>query len=47
MEWCEVDLEAATWTIPATKLKRSVGDKQTADSHVVPLSLQAASIWPT
>ena len=39
MEWREVDLDAARWTIPAARLKiRGRGD------HIVPLSRQAVEI---
>lgn len=37
MEWVEIDLEAATWKIPAHKMK---GRRE----HVVPLSLEAVEI---
>jgi integrase len=37
MEWAEVDLKAATWTIPADKMKM-------ARPHKVPLSKQAVAI---
>lgn len=36
-EWCEIDLEAAEWRIPATKMKMS-------NDHIVPLSVQAVGI---
>lgn len=36
-EWCEIDLEAAMWTIPATKMKMK-------RAHLVPLSTQAVAI---
>ena len=38
-EWEEIDLEAATWTIPASKVKASDQD------HIVPLSDQAVAIF--
>jgi integrase len=44
MEWSEVDLDAAVWTIPAAKMKRSVQDKSQGDPHLVPLALQAVAI---
>lgn len=44
MEWAEVDLDAALWTIPAAKMKRSVTDKEDGDAHIVPLALQAVAI---
>lgn len=36
-EWSEVDLDAATWAIPATKMKMK-------HDHIVPLSAQAVAI---
>ncbi|MEO5348352.1 MAG: integrase arm-type DNA-binding domain-containing protein [Magnetococcus sp. YQC-3] len=36
-EWAEVDLDAATWIIPAEKMKAR-------EKHVVPLSIQAVAI---
>ena len=44
MEWAEVDLDAAVWTIPAAKMKRQRDDKANGDPHDVPLSLQAVAI---
>lgn len=44
MEWAEVDFDAALWTIPARKMKRSVNDKANGDPHLVPLSRQAVAI---
>lgn len=44
MAWAEVDLDSATWTIPAAKMKRKLQDKQTGDPHDVPLSTQAVAI---
>ena len=41
MEWSELDLEAATWTIPSAKMKRSVQEKANGEAHVVPLPKQA------
>ena len=37
MEWSEIDLDAAEWSLPATKMK-------TRQPHMVPLSRQAVSI---
>ncbi len=37
MEWAELDLEAAEWRIPATRMKMR-------EAHVVPLSSQAVAI---
>ncbi len=44
MEWAELDLDAAMWTIPAAKMKRSIGDKLNGQPHLVPLSPQAIAI---
>jgi integrase len=44
MEWAEVDLERAMWTIPASKMKRTVADKAKGDAHDVPLCRQAVAI---
>lgn len=44
MEWAEVDFETAVWTIPGTKMKRSIKDKVNGEPHFVPLSRQALAI---
>jgi len=44
MEWSELDLEAATWTIPSAKMKRSVQEKAYGEAHVVPLPKQAIAL---
>ena len=47
MEWTELDLESALWTIPASKLKLSTEKKRTnrpEDAEQVPLSNQALAI---
>jgi integrase len=41
MEWSELDLEDATWTIPSAKMKRSVKEKANGEAHVIPLPTQA------
>ncbi len=44
-EWAEFDLEAATWIIPAARMK--LGQAMKADparSHIVPLSRQAVAV---
>jgi integrase len=41
MEWAEVDLGAAMWTIPSTKMKRTVHGKTNGRPHLVPLAPQA------
>lgn len=42
--WAEFDLDAALWTIPAARMKRSVDGKRNGDPHLVPLPRQAVSI---
>ena len=42
--WAEFDLDAALWTIPAARMKRSVEGKRNGDPHQVPLSTQAVEI---
>lgn len=44
MEWSEIDTGAALWTIPATKMKRTVHGKTNGRPHLVPLSAQALAI---
>jgi integrase len=43
-EWSEFDLDAALWTIPAARMKRSVEGKKNGDPHLVPLPTQAVDI---
>jgi integrase len=43
-EWAEFDLDAALWTIPAVRMKRSVDGKRNGDPHQVPLPRQAVEI---
>lgn len=40
-EWSEFDLDAATWTIPAARMKTR---KQNPQDHMVPLAMQAVGI---
>ena len=42
--WAEFDLDAALWTIPAARMKRSVDGKRNGDPHMVPLPTQAVEI---
>jgi integrase len=42
--WAEFDLDAALWTIPAVRMKRSVGGKKNGEPHLVPLPPQAVEI---
>lgn len=44
MEWSELDLDGATWTIASAKMKRTVQDKVTGEPHVVPLPSQAVAL---
>ena len=41
MQWAHLDLDAATWSIPAAEMKRNRQDKATGAPHVVPLARQA------
>ncbi len=42
--WAEIDLEAALWTIPAARMKRSRDGKENGQPHFVPLPTQAVRI---
>lgn len=44
MEWAELDLDAALWTIPSMKMKRTKVEKEKGDAHVVPLPTQAVAL---
>lgn len=44
MEWAELDLDAALWTIPSAKMKRTKAAKEQGDPHVVPLPSQALAL---
>jgi integrase len=44
MEWSEINLDAALWTIPAARMKRSVEGKKNGKPHLVPLPKQAVEI---
>lgn len=44
MEWAELDLEVALWTIPSAKMKRSVEEKANGEAHVVPMPTQAVEL---
>jgi integrase len=44
MEWTELDLDAALWTIPSTKMKRTKEEKENGEAHTVPLPTQAIAI---
>ncbi len=43
-EWAEIDLDAALWTIPAERMKRTKQGKATGPAHLVPMSRQAVAI---
>ncbi len=44
MEWSEIDLDAAIWTIPSAKMKRTVKEKEAGEAHLVPLPTQAVAL---
>ena len=44
MEWSELDLDAALWTIPSMKMKRKKVDKEQGEPHVVPMPTQAVGL---
>lgn len=44
MEWVELDLEAALWTIPSMKMKRTKEEKENGEAHTVPLPVQAVAL---
>lgn len=44
MEWAELDLDAALWTIPSAKMKRRKTEKEQGDAHAVPLPTQAVAL---
>jgi integrase len=44
MEWAEIDMNTALWTIPAAKMKRTVHGKTNGRPHLVPLARQALDI---
>lgn len=43
-EWEEMDLDAALWTIPSARMKRTQAGKESGAPHLVPLSRQAVAI---
>jgi integrase len=43
-EWAEFNLDGATWTIPALRMKGRLKAKLTGPAHVVPLAPQAMAI---
>lgn len=44
MEWAELDLDAALWTIPSIKMKRTKEEKENGEAHIVPLPVQAVAL---
>lgn len=44
MEWGELNLDDATWTIPSAKMKRTKQEKENGEDHVVPLPTQAVAL---
>jgi len=42
--WAEIDLDAALWTIPSTRMKRKKEGKENGIPHLVPLPTQAVDI---
>jgi integrase len=44
MEWAELDLDAALWTIPSIKMKRTKVEKENGEAHIVPLPVQAVAL---
>ena len=44
MEWSELDLDAALWTIPSMKMKRTKIEKEQGNPHVVPMPTQAVEL---
>ena len=44
MEWAELDLDAALWTIPSMKMKRTKLEKEQGEAHSVPLPTQAIAL---
>ncbi len=44
MEWADLDLDAALWTIPSAEMKRLKKDKENGLPHVVPMPTQAVAL---
>lgn len=44
-QWDEIDLPAATWTVPAARMKREKVGKIYGKPHIVPLPMQAVAIF--
>ena len=44
MAWAELDLDAALWTVPAMRMKRTKDGKENGEPHLVPLPAQAVAL---
>jgi integrase len=44
-EWSEIDLDTATWTVPAQRMKREKAGKMNGVPHIVPLPTQAVEAF--
>jgi integrase len=44
MEWAELDLDGALWTIPSAKMKRTKQEKEQGEAHTVPMPTQAVAL---
>ncbi len=44
-QWPEIDLDAATWTVPPHRMKREKAGKTAGPPHIVPLSTQAVKAF--
>jgi integrase len=44
MEWAELNLDTALWTIPSMKMKRNKQGKEQGEAHTVPLPTQAIAL---
>lgn len=44
MEWAELDLDQALWTIPSAKMKRTKQEKENGQPHAVPMPTQAVAL---
>jgi integrase len=44
MQWAEIDLSGAVWTVPPERMKGTRKQKATSDAHIIPLSRQAVAV---
>lgn len=44
MQWAEVDLSGAVWTVPPERMKGTRKQKATSEAHTIPLSRQAVAV---